>query len=306
MPDPAGDGVPPRRLSATARLVGTSGAWLMLAAFAVMGASAVAPWIAPYDPRLPTGAPFEPPSGAHWLGTNDIGQDLWSELLWGGRVSLAIGLGAAVLGTGIGALAGALAAWRRGPVETVVTHAADIALVVPFLPLMIVLAAFLGPSAGTLVGVIAALAWARPARVVRAAVLRERSSEALIAARALGAGEWRILGRHVLPATLPIVVAEFVHLAGRAILLEASLAFLGLGDPVRKSWGATLFYAQARGAFLSGAWLWWAVPPGALTTLTVLALATIGLRLEPLANPGGALSAPTSGRAARPRAAGTR
>jgi ABC-type dipeptide/oligopeptide/nickel transport system permease subunit len=262
------------------------GAWLPLASLAgITLAALLAPWVAPYDPRLPVGAPFQPPSPAHWLGTNDIGQDLLSELLWGGRVSLGIGLGAAVLGASLGAVAGVLGAWGRGAVGAAVMRAADVALVVPFLPLAIVLAAFVGPGATTLVGVIAALAWARPARVVRAAVLGQRASEAVTASRALGAREGWIVARHVLPAVIPVVVAEFVQLAGRALLLEASLAFLGLGDPVRKSWGATLFYAQARGAFLSGAWLWWAVPPGLLTTATVLGLAAVGLRLEPLANP---------------------
>ena len=161
----------------------------------------------------------------------------------------------------------------------------DVVLTVPFLPLMVVLGAYLGPGAGTLALVIGALVWARPARVVRAAVLGEAAREYVAAARALGAGDAYLLRRHVLPGVLPLVLAELVQLAGRVILLEASLAFLGLGDPLRKSWGTVLFYAQARGASLSGAWVWWVLPPGLLIAATVLALALLGLGLERATTP---------------------
>ncbi|GIW07676.1 MAG: hypothetical protein KatS3mg060_2481 [Dehalococcoidia bacterium] len=150
---------------------------------------------------------------------------------------------------------------------------------------MIVLAAYVGPGIATLAIVIGALVWARPARIIRSVVLTQRNRDYVTAARALGAGDWTILWRHVVSGVVPIVIAEFVQLASRAILLEAALAFLGLGDPVRKSWGAVLYYAQARGAFLSGSWPWWVVPPGLLIVITVLGFALVGLDLERYFNP---------------------
>jgi ABC-type dipeptide/oligopeptide/nickel transport system permease subunit len=261
-------------------------AWLGLAGVTVVVAAAVwAPWLAPYDPRQVTGLPFGRPSTAHWLGTNDIGQDILSELLWGGRVSLAIGLLAAVVGTGLGVAVGLIGGYARGRVDGWLMRVADAVLLVPLLPLVMVLAAFMGPTLVTLAVTIGLLVWARPARVARAAVLALATTDFVEAARALGAGAPRIVVRHLAPALLGLVVAEFVHLLARAILLEASLAFLGLGDPVRKSWGSMLYYAQARGAFLSGAWLWWVLPPGLVMTATLLAVAVLGLRLERVGNP---------------------
>jgi ABC-type dipeptide/oligopeptide/nickel transport system permease subunit len=244
-----------------------------------------APLISPYDPLKPSGLPFQAPSSAHWLGTNDIGQDILSELIWGSRVSLAIGVLAAVIGTALGAMVGLIAGFFGGRADALLMRTVDVVLVLPFLPLMIVLAAYVGPGIATLALVIGVLVWARPARVVRSVVLSQRSRDYVIAARALGAGEWSILRRHLASGIAPIVIAEFVQLASRAILLEAALAFLGLGDPVRKSWGTVLYYAQARGAFLSGSWPWWVVPPGLLIVATVLAFALVGLDLERYFNP---------------------
>jgi peptide/nickel transport system permease protein len=138
---------------------------------------------------------------------------------------------------------------------------------------------------GSLAAVIGLLVWARPARVVRSVALSQAARDFVTAARALGAGHVRILRRHVLPGAFSILIAEFVYLASRAILLETTLAFLGLGDPVQKSWGSVLFYAQARGAFLSGAWLWWVLPPGLLITFAVLGFALVGFDMERIVNP---------------------
>jgi peptide/nickel transport system ATP-binding protein/peptide/nickel transport system permease protein len=265
--------------------IGRAG-WLGLALVGLVGlASLFAPLVAPYDPRASTGSPFEAPSGGHWLGTNDIGQDILSELIWGGRVSLSIGILAAVVGTSLGTLAGVTGGYFRGRLDALLMRSVDVVLVLPFLPLMILLAAYIGPSAGTLAIVIGVLVWARPSRVVRSLVLSQANRDYVTAARALGAGDGRIVWRHVLPGVLSISFAEFVQLASRSILLETSLAFLGLGDPVQKSWGAVLFYAQARGAFLSGAWVWWVVPAGLLITAAVLGFALVGFDLERIANP---------------------
>jgi peptide/nickel transport system permease protein len=260
--------------------------WAGLLLLALLGFAAIlAPWIAPYDPRITAGRPFEAPSAAHWLGTNDIGQDLLSEMLWGGRVSLSIGLVAATVSSALGASAGVLGGYFRGRFDALVMRSADLVLVIPFLPLMILLAAYVGPSIGSLAIVIGLLLWARPARVIRSVVLSQAARDYVTAARAIGARHARILGLHIVPGAFSIMIAEFVYLASRAILLETTLAFLGLGDPIQKSWGSVLFYAQARGAFLSGAWVWWVLPPGLLITSAVLGFALIGFALERIVNP---------------------
>jgi peptide/nickel transport system permease protein len=248
-------------------------------------AAVFAPVVAPYDPSVTSGRPFEPPSLAHLLGTNDIGQDILSELIWGARVSLAIGALAAVVGTVLGTLVGVIAGYFSGWVDALLMRAADVVLVVPFLPLMILLAAYVGPSIASLAVVIGLLVWARPARVVRSLVLSQRTRDYVVAARSLGARHARILRLCILPSVFSLSLAEFIQLASRAILLEAALAFLGLGDPIQKSWGSVLFYAQARGALLSEAWTWWVLPPGFLITGTVLGLALLGFELERLVTP---------------------
>jgi ABC-type dipeptide/oligopeptide/nickel transport system permease subunit len=248
-------------------------------------AAVFAPLVAPYDPSATSGRPFEPPSLRHLLGTNDIGQDIVSELIWGARVSLAIGALAAVVGTVLGTLVGVVAGYFSGWVDAFLMRAADVVLVVPFLPLMILLAAYVGPSIASLAVVIGLLVWARPARVVRSLVLSQRTRDYVVAARSLGARHARILRLCILPSVFSLSLAEFIQLASRAILLEAALAFLGLGDPVQKSWGSVLFYAQARGALLSEAWTWWVLPPGLLITGAVLGLALLGYELERLVTP---------------------
>lgn len=244
-----------------------------------------APWVTPYNPEETTGNPFSPPSRAHLLGTNDVGQDILSELIYGIRISLTIGFLAAAVAISIGTVVGIISGYFGGWVDAALMRLVDIVLVIPFLPLMILLAAYLGPSFWNIILVIGALVWARPARVLRAQVLSLRSLEFVDAARALGASAGRILHRHILPSVLSLSLAQFILAASGAILIEASLSFLGLGDPTAKSWGSTLYYAQVRSAFLSGAWKWWVLPPGLLITTAVLGFAFTGFALEEILNP---------------------
>ncbi|MSQ36725.1 MAG: ABC transporter permease [Chloroflexi bacterium] len=262
--------------------VGTCGLLLL---GAIVVTALLAPWVAPYDPQLTTGRPFSAPSLAHWLGTNDIGQDILSELIWGARVSLAIGALAAIVGTSLGTVIGVVGGYFGGRLDALLMRSADVVLVIPFLPLMILLAAYVGPSVASLAVVIGILVWARPARVIRSFVLSQRSRDYVTAARALGARDGRILRFCIFPSVISLVLAEFVQLTSRAILLEAALAFLGLGDPIQKSWGSVLFYAQSRGALLSQAWVWWVLPPGLLITGTVVGFALVGFGLERIFTP---------------------
>ncbi|MCC7165530.1 MAG: ABC transporter permease [Anaerolineae bacterium] len=242
-------------------------------------------WLAPYDPSKLTGQPFESPSAAHWLGTNDIGQDIFSELIYGARVSLLIGVLAAAIAIVIGTTVGLLAGYRQGPLGAGLMRLVDVVLVIPFLPLMVLLAAYLGQSIWNLVIVIGLLIWARPARVIRSQVLSLTERDYVLASRVVGAKDNRILVRAILPGVLSLALAQFVLAASGTILLEASLSFLGLGDPTQKSWGTILFYAQARNAFLTGAWLWWVLPTGLMITLTVVGFALIGFAMEEALNP---------------------
>jgi ABC-type dipeptide/oligopeptide/nickel transport system permease subunit len=262
---------------------------ITITGFALLGsivfAGVFAPLISPFDPAIPSGAPFERPSATHPLGTNDIGQDILSEMFWGARVSLTVGLLAAVVATTLGSAVGLIGGYFRGAVDAFLMRVVDVVLALPFLPLMILLAAFLGPSLVTIILVVGFVAWARPSRVIRSQVLSLAGREYVTAARGIGAGHTRIILRHLMPGAAALMVIEFVQAAAGAILVESSLSFLGLGDPIQKSWGSILYYAQARSAFLSGAWVWWVIPPGIAITMTVLGLALIAFSLEKIANP---------------------
>lgn len=241
--------------------------------------------ISPYDPRDVVARPYLAPSAAHWLGTNDIGQDIFSEILWGTRVSLLIGLIAATAAIVVGTLVGVVASLAGGLVDQVLMRFTDVVLTLPFLPLAIVLAAFLGPSLWNTALVIALVIWARPARVVRSQGLSICSRTYVEAAHALGGGFFHVLRLHVVPGVIPLALSQFILATSGAILTEASLAFLGLGDPIQKSWGTILYYAQARGAFLNGTWPWWVLPPGFLISATVLGFALVGRSLESVLMP---------------------
>lgn len=254
-----------------------------LAAFVI--AAIFAPVLAPYDPTVRTATPFTAPSLAHPLGANDVGQDILSELLFASRISLTVGIVTACLATVLGTTIGVVSGYLRGPVDSVLMRGVDVILSLPFLPLMIVLAAFLGQNTTNLILVIGLLIWARPARLLRSQVLSVRESGHVQAARTMGAAHGYIMVRHILPRITPLIAAQFVRAANVSIMLEASLAFLGLSDPFQKSWGAILFYANARSAFLTDAWLWWVLPPGLCIAAVVVSFAFLGYAMEERVDP---------------------
>lgn len=238
------------------------------------------PIIAPYPTDATPGQPFEAPSEGHPFGTDDVGHDIFSQLLIGARASLLVGLVtgsmAIMLGIVVGVTAGILGGWT----ETVLMRFVDIVLTLPFLPLIIVVAAVFGPGLWTTIGILAAMMWARPARELRSEVLSIRQREYITASRAMGASSLYIALRYIVPAVLLIAIAQFAKTVSAAILLEASLSFLGLGDPTMPSWGTILFYAQKRNAFLTDAWMWWVIPPGVAITLSVLSFVFLTLGVE--------------------------
>lgn len=244
-----------------------------------------APWLAPYDPSERVTRPFATPSGLHWLGADDVGHDLLSMLIHGARISLFVGVTAAVAATTLGTLVGVIAGYARGAADTVLMRIVDVVLSLPVLPLTIVIGVFAGPGLRTQVMVIAAVLWAGLARELRAQVLSLRERDYIQAERAMGASAFYVLRRHIVPAIVPLVIPQFVLTIKTAILLEASLAFLGLGDIASASWGSMLSMAHARNAFLTDAWLWWVLPPGLAIAVTVLAFALLGNAIEERSRP---------------------
>lgn len=266
-----------RRRRRTSRTLGTVGAVVLLlfGLLAVFGSA-----IAPYEARERAGRPFLEPSRDHLLGTDDVGYDILSELIGGARVSLLIGLAAAAIALVVGGLLGAVSGYRRGMVDAAVMRAVDFALVIPTIPLLIVLASYLERGMRSQILVVAIILWAEPARIVRSQVLSLRERTHVLAARTYGARGPYLVRRHILPAITPLLIAQFVRVVSVAILFEVALSFVGLGDPVRRSWGSMIQFATGRGAFLTGAWKWWIVPPGLCVVLVVTSFAFVGLALE--------------------------
>jgi len=259
--------------------------WLGLLILAVFALGALlAPQVAPHDPWAFGQRPFLNPSGINLLGTNDVGQDIFSELIFGGRTSLVIGFGAATLAVAIGTLIGLVAGFRQGLLGEVLMGLTDVFLVIPTLPLVILVSVYLGASVGHVVLVIGLVTWPGTARVIRAQTLSIRESEYIEAARGVGASDRRLMWRHVLPNLSPLILAKFVLSVAVAMLMEAGLSLLGLGDPTAKSWGMMLHYAFARGGFINELW-WWYMPPGLAIALCVLALNLISLGIEERSDP---------------------
>jgi len=241
--------------------------------------------ISPYDPTQRVGAPFQPPGSEHVLGTNDIGQDILSELIYGSRISLTIGIVASIVAMIIGTSVGLLAGYYPRVLGKLLMRFVDIILIIPFLPLLILLAAYLGRSLMYTVLIIGGLIWAATARVIRAQVLTIAKQDYVMAAKTIGASDLHIIVLHILPQALLLAVGQFVQATSGAILLEASLSFLGLGDPLQKSWGTILYWAQVRGVFLTPAWKWWVLPPGLLISMAALGFALMGFALEQVIKP---------------------
>jgi ABC-type dipeptide/oligopeptide/nickel transport system permease subunit len=262
------------------RLAGIAG-WIGILILAIMLTLAIAPAsIAPYDSTERVGLPLQKPGQENLFGTNDLGQDLFSELIAGTRASLFTGIIVSFIAVFVGTIVGITSGYLGGWVDSLLMRLTDLILVLPFLPLVILISVYLGPSQRNIIIVLSTFFWAGPARLIRARVLSTRSDTYIEAARALGASPLRIMAGHLLSAVRPLALVQIVLVASASILAESSLSFLGLGDPSGKSWGTMLYFARASGAFLSEAWKWWVLPTGLMITLAVLSLGLIGYSLE--------------------------
>jgi peptide/nickel transport system permease protein len=218
------------------------------------------------------------------LGTDKFGRSIWTQLVWGARISLLVGLAATVIASAIGLAVGVAAGFYGRWTGAILMRLTEWFLVIPFLPLAIVLAAVLGPSIQNIILVIGITSWPSMARVVRAQVLTLKERLYVDRSRALGASQAHLMVRHVLPSVSGLVLAQTTLTVPVAILSETTLAFLGFGDPSRPSWGKMLEEAFAQGALTEEAW-WWYVPPGVCVVLVVLAFTLCGRALEEILDP---------------------
>lgn len=234
--------------------------------------------IAPYPPR-DRFEPYQFPGKDHLFGTNDIGNDIFSEFVYGSRASLLVGILTGVFSTILGVTVGMIAGFHGGWLDDLLMGMTDVVLMVPRIPLIIVLSAFLRPSIWLLIMVMGVLWWTSTARVIRSRTIQVRAMSFVESARCLGFSNQHIIFSEVLPNVMMIVIPEFLLTVASAMISEASLSFLGLGDPSLKSWGSMIHFAFQKGGFLNGMW-WWYLPPGMGITLFVLSIVFISLSFE--------------------------
>jgi peptide/nickel transport system permease protein len=251
----------------------------------------IGPWLAPYDPSASlsttNGVP-QPPSAAHWLGTTQVQQDVFSQLLTGGRSTVLVAFLAGVVATILAVLFGVTAGYLGGLSDDLLSMLANFFLVLPALPLLIVIFGFL-PSAGggndLLIGlIIAVTGWAFGARVLRAQTLSLRNRDYVESARIAGERTWRIIGFEIVPNLVPIIASSFLFTVLYGVGTYTAMAFLGLINPNHWSWGGMLFLAQQQQAEVSG-WWWWYWPPGLAVAFLGTSLALLNFGIDEFINP---------------------
>lgn len=265
------------------RLLRRPATWVAMVCLLLIIALAIAaPWVTSTHPLDGGNDALLPPlSPGHWLGTDDLGRDIWTRVVYGTRISLLVGVASAALAVAIGVLVGALAGYFGGWLDTALMRVAEFFQTLPRFVLALIVIALFGASVTKMILVIAILSWPQLARVVRATVASLNQSQFVDAARVAGMGSGAIIVREILPnIAAPIIVIASLDIAA-AILIEASLSFFGLGDPNQVSWGAMLNDAQQ---YLRSAW-WMSAFPGLGIALTVLSFNLLGDALNDALNP---------------------
>jgi peptide/nickel transport system permease protein len=245
------------------------------------------PLLFPFNPAAVTKTSaglLLPPSGQHWLGTDELGRDVFREFLAAAHISLIVGLAATAISMILGAAIGIVAGYYGRWIDNALMRLTDFFLVLPQIPLVIALAAFFGQSLGIIILVIGMTGWPTTARIVRSQTLSLRERQFITRVRSLGTPDSRILRVHILPNVMPLIFANTVLVIGGAILAEATLSFLGLGDPVQVSWGTMLHFAFDSGAIGRAAW-WYFIPPGIGIVVVVLAFTLTGHAIDQALNP---------------------
>ncbi len=256
-------------------------------AFMLLITSAVilAPWIMPYEPQeIDLLAIRKPPSVAHLLGTDLTGRDMLTRILYGGRVSLLIGLLAVIIRTTIGLLLGAVSGYFGGAVDFVIQRVVDIMMVFPTIFLLLILVAAFGPTPLTLLVALGLLSWPFDARIFRGQILSIRELDYILAARSIGTNNWGIIRQHIVPNVMPLVLVNMTLGIGETIIAEAGISFLGLGvQPPTPSWGNMVTAANNLTLIQRFWWLW--IPPGVVLVSTVVALNLVGDALRDILDP---------------------
>jgi peptide/nickel transport system permease protein len=235
------------------------------------------------DPDTHSSHTFWPPSTSHWLGTNDVGQDIWSRLLWGARTSLLIAFGAGFLSTVFSATIGVTAALFGGVYEIIIMRVVDALLAIPMMVVIIVITAFIKPDILLLILLISSLHWQGGARILRSQTLAVKDRLHIIAAKTFGAGRSYLIFRHILPELGPILVVSFIYTARMAIFIEAGLAFIGISDPSMISWGRMMYHSSK--FYYLPVWKWWLLPPGFALSLLIVSFTFLGYSLEKILEP---------------------
>lgn len=249
-----------------------------------MMVAAFAPQIAPYDPHQMY-KPMEPPSSMHLLGTDDIGNDILSVIIYGTRVSLFIAFVVSAISMLVGTSLGLVAGYFD-KLGFLIMRVVDVFLAIPMFILAIVIVTFMSPSIWNLIFIISLFGWPMATRIIRSEVLTLRTRYYVDATKMIGGSDFYILWRHILPNVIPLVVVQFIMVAIFAIFVESALSFLGLGVPAARSWGMVLHYAFVCPViYISDVWMWWMLPPGLCIVLTVLGLTFVGYALEDMLNP---------------------
>lgn len=234
--------------------------------------------IAPYNDNKRF-IPYMHPDSSHLLGTDDMGYDIFSLLIYATRISLLIGFFAGglsiLIGTGIGLMSGYLKGW----VDDVLVTLTDIALIIPKIPAIILISAFLRPSVWILILILGFFSWETTTRVVRARTLQVSSSGHVLSARSLGFSPYQVIVHEILPVIYPVILPKFMLTIAGAMISEASLSFLGLSDPTMDSWGRMISDAFTHGGFIREMW-WWFLPPACCICVTIISVIRIGMVYE--------------------------
>jgi len=235
--------------------------------------------------RQPSGSSLEAPGLRHIMGTDDLGIDIAAQIGHGAGVSLLVGLSSALLAGLGGSILGILAGYYRGWKDKLVMGLCDVVMTMPQMPLLIVLGALFGSSTRNIILVIGFMSWAGPARIVRSRMLSMGKEAYVAAARSYGAGFFHLLVKHFIPGLYPLILVSMLRIIGHAIVAEAGLSFLGLGDPVSKSWGVILNRSiNFPGIFFVESWKWWVIFPLAFLLVLVVSFAFLGRDLEKIMN----------------------
>lgn len=246
-------------------------------------AALLAPVLSHQDPQQTSTAFFQPPTPAHPLGTNDLGQDVFARLLYGARASLAVAIAVAIISTAFSVFMGSSAALVGGHYEQLVLRLVDALLVIPPMLLALLLAVFLIPGNVLLVILLSVVTWPGGARIVRAQTAMLKEKPFVGAARCFGAGLPHLTLRHIVPGLFPVLVANFVQVAKTALLMGAALAFVGITDPAALNWGREMY--QALSYIYLNSWLWWLLPIGFALSITILSFTLLGYALEEVVDP---------------------